>query len=213
MNCNKKPKFIRIDKDIEKRLYEQVELIHTVCDSLGVKCWIIGGSLLGYARHGKQIPWDDDCDLGIKIDDLKPVYEALVRIAPSVNMKVEYTCHGLKLKCALKPNIGTDIFPYYLQGDLTAGAMEKWVLASDRSRAFWPRDYFHTHELHKFKKVKFGSKRVYIPSSHLRYLETLYGNDCMVVAKKDFNHLQNRHHEDAGIAVDLREAMKEIGEN
>lgn len=213
MICNKKPIFFPTDPEIDNLLYDQVDVIQNVCDVLNIKCWLIGGSLLGVARHNKKIPWDDDCDFGIPLDDIKLLYDTLVKIAPKNGMRVEYTNHGLKLRSTAKPNVGTDIFPYLLQ-DNNKG--ERWVLASDRSRAFWPNDYFLPEEISEIEKGKFGMTRlgktrmINVPKNYLRYLKTLYGNDCMDVAKKDFNHLANVKHEDAGIAVPLNEALREI---
>lgn len=36
-----------------------------VCDSLGLKYYLLGGSMLGAVRHRGFIPWDDDIDVGM----------------------------------------------------------------------------------------------------------------------------------------------------
>lgn len=40
-----------------------------VCKKLGVKYWIAWGTLLGAARHGGFIPWDDDIDVEMSMED------------------------------------------------------------------------------------------------------------------------------------------------
>jgi len=42
-----------------------------ICDEIGLKFWLRGGTLLGAARHGGFVPWDDDVDLGIMRGDLE----------------------------------------------------------------------------------------------------------------------------------------------
>jgi len=48
-----------------------------ICDKLGVRFWLHGGTLLGAARHGGFVPWDDDADLGMMRSDLKKLEEYL----------------------------------------------------------------------------------------------------------------------------------------
>lgn len=52
--------------------------IDAVCRELGVKFVLDGGTLLGAARHGGFIPWDDDIDIGMIRND----YEVFLSRAP-----------------------------------------------------------------------------------------------------------------------------------
>ena len=61
-----------------KKLYILKEVV-AVCDRHKIPYWLDGGTLLGAARHGGFIPWDDDVDISMRKEDL----ERFLKIAPS----------------------------------------------------------------------------------------------------------------------------------
>ena len=75
------------NKTLRKVQLVQLEIakeIDRVCTENDIKCFIIGGSLLGAIRHKGFIPWDDDLDIGM----LRKDYEKFVKIASaSLNRK------------------------------------------------------------------------------------------------------------------------------
>jgi lipopolysaccharide cholinephosphotransferase len=62
----------KVDMDIVKEVVR-------ICDTHGLKYYMLGGTMLGAIRHQGFIPWDDDIDLGMPRDD----YEKFLEIAPT----------------------------------------------------------------------------------------------------------------------------------
>ncbi len=44
---------------------------YRLCDQIGIKFWITGGTVLGAVRHKGFIPWDDDVDVCMVLDDFE----------------------------------------------------------------------------------------------------------------------------------------------
>lgn len=54
---------------------EVLRIVHEVCVKYGITYWIDWGTLLGAVRHGGFVPWDDDLDISMPIDDFKKACE------------------------------------------------------------------------------------------------------------------------------------------
>lgn len=63
----------------QMRMLEILKEIDRICKKYGIQYWLSSGTLIGAARHGGFIPWDDDLDIEMMRDD----YERLMEVLPS----------------------------------------------------------------------------------------------------------------------------------
>ena len=113
------------------------------------------------------------------------IFKKLRPIAQKEKMDLWNTAHGLKLFSKDYPNVGTDIF-LYIQND------GYWILSNEQDRMAWPKDKFKFEEIEKIARGKFGELEVNLPENPYRYLFELYGEDCLTMGQRSWDHLNNR---------------------
>ncbi|MCR5484810.1 MAG: LicD family protein [Clostridiales bacterium] len=63
--------------ELQKCLLDILLEVDRLCRENGIKYFLIGGTLLGAVRHNGFIPWDDDLDIAMDLDD----YRRFLKIA------------------------------------------------------------------------------------------------------------------------------------
>lgn len=82
------------------------------CEECGLQYWMDYGTLLGAVRHKGVIPWDDDLDVGMMVED----YNTLSELLPTLFREEDgfrYSRHAF-IQIGVKGTpLNIDIFPYY----------------------------------------------------------------------------------------------------
>jgi len=63
--------------DKQKKILELLEIFDKICRNKGIWYSLTSGSILGAVRHHGFIPWDEDCDVFVKIDELNRLRKVL----------------------------------------------------------------------------------------------------------------------------------------
>lgn len=175
------------------RLYAVLGAWDRACEARGLRYWIIAGTLLGAARHGGLIPWDDDADVGVPADEF-------ARVASDPAFRSELDAAGLALregdlsfKVSLKaadfPSL--DVFPMSASGE--GGP---WRYAHPKAAALWPKEWIERDELGSLDVVQFGPLRLPAPAQPLSVLRRAYGPRVMTHARLMWDHVHNAYHLD-----------------
>lgn len=126
---------------------EMLKVIAALCDKHGLTYWLDAGSLLGAVRHGGFIPWDDDMDIAMPMEDLKKFTEIAQNELPShlfvqnkqtdpsyrlehtkvVNLNSFYVQFDDDFELDYQKGLFIDIFPYVDYPALPAGIRKKFL--------------------------------------------------------------------------------------
>lgn len=114
-----------IDEEIKKKLLDLLRRVVKCLEEIGVDHWVDGGSLLGLYRHGGIIPWDEDIDLGIRLEEEEKLLSGinvfskygvgLKRNRTGVYWQVDNNVGSMST--LLDPSVHIDIFLYEKEGD------------------------------------------------------------------------------------------------
>lgn len=69
IRCKKTHDKTPIKSCCKKHLLELLNYVTLTLEKNNIKYWLDYGTLLGATRNEKMIPWDDDCDISILMDD------------------------------------------------------------------------------------------------------------------------------------------------
>ena len=71
------------NNETQRRLLSMLAWFHEFCVKNEIRYYIVGGTMLGAARHKGFIPWDDDIDVGIPRKDYEKLLQHKQKLIPS----------------------------------------------------------------------------------------------------------------------------------
>ena len=63
--------------DLQKRILDIFREVRDILDRNGITYFAIGGTCIGAVRHGGFIPWDDDLDIAVPIEQFGRMLDLL----------------------------------------------------------------------------------------------------------------------------------------
>ncbi|XP_065648276.1 uncharacterized protein LOC136077910 [Hydra vulgaris] len=165
-------------------------IINLICERHSIKYWLLAGTLLGSYRSNKLIPWDDDGDIGMLLEDyqqfLKHVRNELpedlyfqdgsddihFRSTKFVNAKIRdrNSCYGYCIRkgCQWHDGIQIDIFVFLKKQD-----------NPDVITSTFPRFEFNSNNIFPNKKMFVDGVFLSVPAESHKVLSLLYGSDYL----------------------------------
>lgn len=179
-------------------LYELMAFVDIAFRKNGIKYWAMFGTLLGAERHGSIVPWDDDLDIAMLIEDR----EKLEKLQPLFN-KYGYEFY--------RPTFGSDDYvmkisprnapiSYYGAQEPNSPFLDIIFFTKDGKdlRIAHPGVFnmcpqhhplFKVDEVEVLERKKFGLIEIDTPKYAYRHLVRFYGPDYLRVGKFDHLHL------------------------
>lgn len=151
--------------------------IDKICRRHHIEYWLDGGTLLGAVRHGGFIPWDDDIDIAMRLEDERRFKEAAVGELPDWlflqtrdtdpaakepltkirDLHSLYIEGGDTFDHGYVKGIFVDIFPFVDYPDISKAWIRRLTRGISRSRSILHR--LHYYSLRSFAELfYFGAK-------------------------------------------------------
>jgi hypothetical protein len=153
-----------------------------VCESIGLKPFLVFGTLLGFIRENNFIAHDDDIDLGILDEDFQK----------------KHLIKGAMLKKGYKPRIDDDYLLSFIYPKIPWLFIDFWrvyrrnnhmvigMLSEEDQKTLFSY-YFPIETMCKFRMVNFQCNRVLVPLESEKLLSVTYGE--WRIPQKQFDYV------------------------
>jgi len=188
-----------------QHLYQLMKDVHELFSIHKLEYWIQGGTLLGAVRHKGIIPWDDDIDINIKLED-EELFKSLIPVLESLGYDISKVWFGYKIAALEVYSFGPvkgapciDIFFTVEDGD-NIYYDKHWMVRDDGPI------YVTKDELYPLRVYQFGDIFVLGPNNPVPYLDASFQADWPYYAKI-WNHFLQIQDERMLTQEDLRAAV------
>lgn len=151
-------------RDLQMKELSILKEIDRICQKHNIDYWLDGGSCLGAVRHKGFIPWDDDIDIAMRLEDLPRFIEAANQELPE-NLFVQtresdpstrlpitkvrdknsfYVEFRDDFSRPYQKGIFIDIFPFIKYPTANVKRMKRTILAICRSRAILTVQHYYS---------------------------------------------------------------------
>lgn len=144
-------------------------------DGAGIHYWLDYGSLLGAVREGGMIPWDNDADVGILVDDYGKL-KKLVQPAREMGFLLRFVKHVdyARAQVSFVNKLHVCIFVWHPHPRDPLLLTRKSYMRTDdvnRKGKDFPREWIDTRE-----RVTYGHLSLWAPHPPERMLSHRYGD-------------------------------------
>lgn len=167
--------YTRTDPRKLDKVYTILKRLDQELQNAGIFYISEAGTQLGATRHGGVIPWDDDGDINVKVEDRDRLEEVLNELEQQ-GFTVIRQFGGLYQVILEEDGVQghVDIFLISKQQD------ERWRYASGHWRSVWPKHSYSDADLESVVRQDFGPKKSFqlnLLRDPKAYLDGMYGPD------------------------------------
>ena len=191
-------------------LYKLIKFIHSTFMKYNIEYWVTGGTLLGAVRHGGLIPWDDDGDICVMVDQvpkLRKIKEYCKRHGYTIDQMEDG--ENDNIKCCGKGPHGKDICDWYIGHKNSELGCDIFVMIPDPKKPsritygnpYWrnapnggKKCYYELEHLYPLVPLHFGNYFVYGPNNSIEHLNHCYGSSWNYQAQMLYNHRTGKWH-------------------
>jgi len=200
-------------------LYQMLKDVTELCELHKITYWVDGGTLLGAIRHGGLIPWDDDVDICVPLEE-EEAFEALRGPLKRLGYGMKLWFYGYKVFRLDGLQYPDKPFKYpFMDVFFTKNVKIKDGPLAGKVRTWFPRTNWFRHafnivdDLFPLKRYKFGLVSVYGPHTYEPRLLRSYGPNWNSMGERGKDHAKYTDKERFGfdLSDDMRSPALPLG--
>lgn len=158
------------DAEKTKEIYNTYIKVRDLLEKHNYDHWLGYGSLIGGARHKGIIPWDDDIDLIVIVEDNNR------KINLENMLKRNFQEHELQIMgFGIQINNCVDLFYYSYHNEIEKYQITNRVMYFvEKSKK--DKHSFRKDELYPLKRIPFGPTYAWVPNEYINVLDRTYPN-------------------------------------